>query len=240
MDTDEHLRNEYMDEVKSIEQTYRASKQYKLPQDIKPCISALIDERHNSNIKNISFMIAVELKRLGRETFEAIHQLNKWNSKNLKQLAPRTIEATVNSAYKKDYQHGCNGPLAQEYCLFTEKSLCPFYKELIKKYPKRSIQKEFLKLGWPKHLNNVPVILYVLAIPELEHRRGFKPGSKIYANYNEIRNIAGISQASIKPGLQELEKVKLIKLKIGLRHAHYNIATEIQRIIPLPKPPPKK
>lgn len=226
--------NMKMEEIRAIEQTYSVSKNLKLPTDLKPCIAAVLEERHECNVNDLSFKAAVELRRLGKDFADTRRRLKDWNNKNIKKLNPRDIERTVHNVFRKDFQLGCNNAL-QEICLYSEKSLCSFYKQILKNYPKSNFNRWFIKLEWPKYLGNVAKLMYVLVIPELETRRGLKPGSRLFANYNEMRKVGHFSQASIKPSLQELEKAGLIYLKIGLRHRHYNTATEIQRIIPLPE-----
>lgn len=225
-------------QIRAIEQTYKVSKQLKLPTDLKPCIASVLDERHECNVNDLSFMIAVELKRLEKDLNVIEERLHVWNNRNIKKLNPRDIERTVHNVFRKDYQLGCNKALA-DICIYSEKVICPFYKALIKNYPRTNHSRQFIKLEWPKCLGNVAKLMYVMVIPELETRRGLKPGSRVFANYNEIRLIGGISQASIKSSLKELENAGLVFLKIGLRHKHYNRATEIRRIIPLPKPSSK-
>ncbi len=223
-----------MDEIRRLEQPFRITKQHKLPQEIKPCVAELLDQKHESDTNDIVFVIALELKRLGRTADNIQNRLTDWNLKNYKLLNPRKIQSTVQSAFKKDYQYGCEG-LAL-YCLYEEKKQCPFYKKLLKSFSTKNWRRDFIKLKWPHHLNNVPLVIYTLVIPELEIRKGSGVGNKVCANYNEIRLIAGISQASIKPGLLELEKAGLIELKIGLRHSYNNTGTEMRRIMPIPRP----
>ena len=224
-----------MDDIKRLERANASIKKYVLPSMTKPCVAELLSEKSDSGTNKKAFVIAVELKRTGNVRDEALLKIKEWNLSNYKQLSPRELESTVNSAFSREYQHGCTNYLA-EYCNVQDKNMCKFYRELKKNAKQEHPGVAFIKNGWTKELGNVAKLIYYMAIPVIEYRQGIKPGSIVFATYKHINEITGISSASTKKGLQKLEEVGLIKLKIGTSRRWEKKATEITRVIPVPKP----
>lgn len=77
-----------------------------------------------------------------------------------------------------------------------------------------------------------------LALKQIEKKRGYQAGSRLYVSWDELQKVLGASRDTIKPALEALEKIGLITYKPGHKRAKGSkgSATEISRIIPIAKP----
>lgn len=77
-----------------------------------------------------------------------------------------------------------------------------------------------------------------LAIKQIEKIRGYQAGSRLYVSWDELQRVSGAGRSTIKPGLETLERLGLITYKPGRKRAKgaKGLASEICRIIPIPKP----
>jgi len=79
---------------------------------MKPCIAeAMAREVLEGGRNRTGFVIAVELKRLGKTVEETTKLLLEWNQLNNPQLSEREIRQISVSAHKGNYYHSCEGTL---------------------------------------------------------------------------------------------------------------------------------
>ncbi len=223
-----------MDDLAIIEQALVTQRKNRLPNTIKPCILRLMEESsaEKNNLK--AFIIATELRRVGKPIDKATKILINWNLKNSKYIVEPNLIKKINSAYGGSYEFGCNNELSN-YCL-NEKSLCVFHRELIKPYPKSNGMNDYFKNRWPQILNPAARLIYSTALIELEKRQGVEPGAWLNTPYTKIMYFTGISSASVVTGVKSLLGHGLIEAQIGTPRRWEQKATVIKRVLPVPKP----
>lgn len=211
---------------------------------IKPCVAAIIntpfDKGDTPNRTDASVAIICELIRLDlpRERVECI--LAEWNKRNLAPRRDKEIAQAIKSAYRKNdmgtgYKFSCFHATLEAFCIGEE--FCSVTKDKDKLI--RHDYRRYFTYNWQLILSNAPNLIYWLAIPELERRRGLKPGEKIFSSQADIAKFAGISRRSVGKALDELAKHGLIKYKAGTPRKWERLASEIARIFPIPKPDKK-
>lgn len=205
---------------------------------MKPCVEGMLetslDKGHISR-DAISVAIISELMRLGFEDDIVMKKVLLWNDKNVKPIRTEKLIENVRGTLKKDYRYSCHHFLLKTFCPYDSESLCPFSKGLSNK--KYFNNRAFLQYGWQQLLNNAPKDVYYIAIPELERRRSVGAGGRIFANHIEIAKWAGIAPKTVGGALDELSSRGLVRITMGTSRGWEKKATEIQRILPIPKPP---
>jgi len=205
--------------------------------DIKPCIALMLENsycRGDSPNRNIAaLIIACELRRIGLEQDAIEYRIQLWNERNDPPLRRSEFTKAIRNALSGKYDYGCNNINLEPTCI--GKDVCPHYKG-VRSTRRNYNNRTFIKYHWPQYLSNIAIITYYLTLVEIERRNQVGPGGKIFTSYRQINEISSISHQSIKKALLELERFGLIKLKIGYSQVWLHRGTEIQRIIPIPKP----
>jgi len=215
---------------------------------LKPCIAEVIENGRRKGDEpgreRCAFLIACELRRVGKDHNLVFGILQNWNSKNNPSLEIAKLRSSAKSAFKLKengeyrYNPGCQYEDMQWLCLGDEfrKGLCPFAPRSGKnKYTKNRL---FLEYGWQNLLGNAAKDIYYIALPELERRSGVGAGGQVIANYKKIAQLAGITPKSVVTALKELRETPLIAyLKTGIPRRWEGKATVIRREIPIPRPP---
>lgn len=225
-----------MNDKNNLEAIKDVARKFTLPDFIKPCVSLMLKDNFESSRDRIGYIIATELRRIGKSPEVTEKILTEWDKGNFPPLGISKIRCKIRSAYKTDYTFGCNNePMILEYCEKVNKDFCRYHKEIS---PKERIgsDRDFIKYGWPNHLKPGARLVYFMALPELEKRRGIKAGEKIFATHREISKICGVGLKRIGKILKELERKGLITYKTGKPYRWRIEASEIRRIIPIPKP----
>ena len=212
-----------------------------LPNYIKPCVALMMDESFGEGEQSdVAYIIATELRRIGKTEEASESILNKWNRKNDTPLGESKIKSTIRSAYKSDITFGCKkNYIILDYCARIGKEFCEYNKELTQRQQKKANDRDYYRLGWQKVLTNAEKIIY-FAIMEIEKIRKFPQGSKLFVSFRMLVHISGITQGYIRKCLEGLSKKGILKCKIGQSFRWKTDATEIKRIIPIPKPSTNK
>ena len=225
-----------MDELEALQAQQAVYSEFRVsPKAIKPCTAYILHRNPKSKISSpndLAFFIAVELKRIGEKKEETAKILQIWNSRNSQSLRPNELNGLIDRVYSGPYDYGCNSPMVREYC--PEKENCTHYKALFARTG-RHRERDFYKYGWHCILKSYETCLYAGLI-EFEKRKRLKPGSLIIAPYRDIHKASGVAMSLIEKGLSRLERVGLIWCQIGQPFKWREKATEIRRIIPIPRP----
>ncbi|MBE0426371.1 MAG: hypothetical protein IBX72_06965 [Nitrospirae bacterium] len=207
------------------------------PKAIRPCIATMIktgfEEGGIPDRSSISAILASEFVKLGFERNRIEHELLEWNRLNNPPLRQSAIFSTINTAIRRKYNYSCRYAFLKEFCIGQD--LCIFSKGLSRVY--KINFRLFFTYHWQLILSNKSKLVYWVALPELEKRKGLKPGSVIYENHVEIARFAGISKKYVRPALEELSAYGLIEYRPGTPRRWEGKATEVRRIFPIPKPP---
>lgn len=210
---------------------------------IRPCIAVLFRDGCCQGEKNpgrepAGHLIAIELCQLGIPEDKARKILHGWDSRNIPELGYGQIERTLCKTYGgyKSYFYSCSSELLIHRCVGEDN--CSWRKAHGGKFINRSISAAFRANGWlwilPTHLN----FLYLVTIPLLEGRRKVGGGGIIYAGHREIAEVSGLRRCSkIGKYLEELRKFNLIEYQPGDPKQKERKASEIMRVIPVPKVP---
>jgi len=218
-----------MQELEILQDFEETRGQLRLPLDMKPCICKLMKDCERSRSGINAFIIACELFRVGKtkEKVESVlFELGVTYSKT---------QSAVKSASTGKYSYGCPSLEAEGLCLHENRIECWWYERIPKKSQKGWKERDFWRFGWPTKLNPASVVIY-LALGEIEHKRQYKAGSRLYVSRKELAELAGVSAPWTIESLKKLEKSGLIKFQKGIQHLWYGKASEVQRIIPIPKP----
>ncbi len=218
-----------MQELEILQDYEETRVQLRLPLDTKPCICELMRdyELRKSNISR--FIIACELFRIGKkkEKVETILlELGIGYSK---------VRSIVKSASTGKHNYACPRLELEGLCLYQRRTECWWYERIPKKSQKKWSERDFWRFGWPGRLSLASVVIY-LALREIEQKREYKAGTRLYVPRKELAELTGISPPWTIESLKKLEKSGLINFKKGRPHRWYGKASEVQRIIPIPKP----
>lgn len=216
--------------------------------DLKPCIASLIAGGVQDGEREIAaFIIATELRRMGFSEENALERLIEWNNKLGKRLPMSALRGRIKSAFTKGYEgtkvkggyksYGCNGILAH-YCK-TGKDSCGYYNAHFKNIQSRQKglgtgSPTFTQLGWWRVLSGVEFKVYC-AICEIEDRRSIPAGSPLFASFRQIASVANVSIPMVNNALIQLHFHGLLHYKKGQVHKHYHKASEVKRVIPIPR-----
>lgn len=216
-----------------------------LPQELKPCVALMLQEGPpggECDPNTTCYIIATELRRLGKDEADARQELLEWAMAidRGRALRPREIEKTVASAYGGDLRtYGCSptGKLYRSgYCMGQE--ACPYYKACGGRDEYDEL--DFYRYGWPDEIGASAAAMYN-AIRALEHERGV-PRGVTWANYQQLTWRSGCSKGNVKTVLQRLRDHGLITVQFGSPRApgKQGQATRIERVLPIPEPPPRR
>lgn len=224
---------------RTLESASEASKVYDLNVgSIRPCIGAMLrtpfDKGSFPNRSEACLIIASELKRAGKDEETTLGILTDWNKKNICPKRDSEVRSAVATAYRRDYNYSCLNEKLKAFCIGEE--FCTFATYVKGKSGRYYNNRKFFELNWQNILSNTAKDVYYLALIELERRRRVGPGGLIMANQEEIAKFAGITPKSVRKGLIELEGVGLVTYKPGISRKWEFKASEIRRIIPIPKP----
>jgi len=214
-----------------------------LPQELKPCVAAMIDEgvprgSHPVNPNAACHIIACELRRLDHDEPTALACCREWQAGTASvssRLGDGEIRKTVRSAFRSDYTYGCGlgGPLYNSgYCLGHQE--CPYYQQLGGSRKPRDM--DFFEFGWPARLMGSAACRVYTAIIAIEQKRGC-PGGTTFADYRLLQKYSGVTIGHMRETLEYLQEVGLITFTAGQPGRSRHAATEIQRVVPIPEPP---
>ncbi len=210
---------------------------YVLAEAIRPCVAMIwktpFPKGGHFNRSYICSILATEFLRLGFPEERVSRELIEWNLNNDPPLRNSDLGSTLRTAIRKSYKYGCQNDVLVEYCIDPE--ICQHARD--KAGLKRVNYRAFLKYGWQRILNNLPVMLYWIAIPEVEKRRGMTPGSKLYVTHRELADTAGVSKKHVGKTLTTLSNFGLIEYVAGTPRKWEGKASEVRRIFPVPLPP---
>ena len=209
-------------------------------QDIKPCIAAMLENSYcrgdTPDRNTAALIIACELKRIGLNESEVEYRIQEWNQRNRPPLRLSEYRKAVKSAFSDRYNYGCYNHHFENTCIGRDN--CPFFNHVLSQR-KTYNNRIFFRYRWPEILSNSAKDIYFLALVELERLKRVGPGGRIYSSHRQIAKLAGLSRRIIKKGLEELHSIGLIDYRPGLQHIWRNKASEIRRILPIPKPSPE-
>lgn len=217
-----------MQELEKLQDFEETRGQLRLPMDMKPCICKLMKDCEWSRSGINAFIIACELFRVGKtkEKVETVlFELGVEYSKT---------RSAVKSASTGKYSYGCPSLETEGLCLYENRIECWWYERIPKKSQKPGKERDFWRFRWPTKLNPASIVVYV-ALRELEHKRRYKAGSRLYVSRKELAELTGLSAPWVIKSLEKLEKSGLIKFQKGRQHRWYGKASEVQRIIPIPR-----
>lgn len=233
-----------MQDLEKLQDFEKTRGKLRLPLDIKPCITALL-EGHNpaAKIALNPFIIACELHRVGKNEKQIKSLLTKVNVK------PSKVRSAVKSALTGRYGYGCPGLEEKGLCLFKSRFDCWWFDKIPRESQKEWREEDFWRYHWPDKLGAAKSMLY-LAIKRIEKLQGYQAGSRLYVSWDKLQEVSGVSRNTIagrkdkdglvlsKPGLEVLNEKGLITYKPGQKRAKGSkgLASEISRVIPIPKP----
>lgn len=218
-----------MQELERLQDFEETRGEFRLPLNMKPCICQLMKDRERSKDGINAFIIACELYRVGKKKERVETVLLELG------VACPKAQSAVKSALTGKYSYGCRTFELEGLCLYENRTECWWYERIHKKRQKRSKERNFWRFRWPTKLKPASIVVY-LALRELEHTRRYKAGSRLYVSRKELAGLTGISLPWAIKSLEKLDKSGLIKFQKGTQHRWYGKASEVQRIIPIPKP----
>jgi hypothetical protein len=203
---------------------------------MRPCVAAIAS--HREGLYDMSYacsILTVELLHLGISEEKVFHTLRAWNRKNIKPMKEAALRSTFRTAvrYQHKYYYSCANPYLEEFCVGTE--LCSYSRS--GSTASRCDTRVFFTYQWQRILNPVARQIYLIALPEIERRRGFRPGSLLYVSQREIALYCGVMTKYVGKGLVKLKDHGLITYEPGKRHKWEGKASEVRRIFPIPRPP---
>ncbi len=205
--------------------------------DIRPCVAQMLESSYTKgdypNRNAAAHIIACELRRIGCSHDEVLQRIIAWNDGNTAPLSISEYSKAVRSAFAKDYNYSCYHHFLEPTCIGPD--ACPFSSR-VKSNQKYYNNRKFIRYRWPELLPNVAILIYYIALIELERIRQVGAGGMIYASYREIAKLCGVNPGSIMRNLAILQSHGLIELKIGTPRKWERSATEIRRVIPIPRP----
>lgn len=230
------LKGQTMDELQALEAQQTIYSNFRIsPKVIKPCVAHLIVHNPKNKMFNpndYAFIIATELRRARQDRQKANMVLKAWNNRNNPALRLNELNGIISRAYRKPYSYGCHNVILQEYCLGNEN--CAYYKNLFARKG-RHREADFYKYGWQKILTPTQIALYH-GLVYIERLLSLKPGELIIGSYNFISPRVGVAKSHLTENFSQLQKLGLIKWQKGKPYKWRETASEIRRIIAIPKP----
>jgi hypothetical protein len=204
---------------------------------VRPCVARIwhtgFERGSLLNRSMACSILASEFIKLNYIQARVEKELFSWNKKNSPPLRHSEIQSTLRTALRKTYNYSCNHNFIQEFCIGSDICMWSKGNVEVKKYNFRA----FFNYRWQSILSHIGKLIYWLALPEIEIRRGYRRGSKLFVSHREIARYSGISNKYVRKGLEELFNYKLIDYKPGTSRRWEKNATEVRRIFPIPKPP---
>ena len=218
-----------MQELEKLQDFEEIRGQLRLPPPTKPCIAELMKDCELRRSGISPFIIACELFRIGKKKEKVETVLLELG------IAYSKTQSAVKSASTGKYNYGCPSLEAEGLCLYENRTECWWYDGIPKQSQKPWKERDFWRFGWPTKLNPASIVVY-LALREIEHKRQYKAGSRLYVSRKELAELTGLSPPWIVKCLEKLEKPGLISFEKGKQHRWYGIASRAQRVIPIPRP----
>ena len=217
-------------DIERLQEFEKTRGKLRLPPDLKPCIAALLNGA-SPDVKQgtTPFIIACELYRVGRDERQiGIELLNRGVSQS-------KVRDVVQSVATGRYNFGCPRLEQEGICLEKSRQKCWWYGRIPRKNQKYYREHDFWRFGWPQRLRPAVIVIY-WALREVEKRRRYPAGSWLYVSRKKLSEITGISRPWVIECCEKLQEVDLIEFKKGRQHRWYGQASEIRRIIPIPRP----
>lgn len=209
--------------------------------ELKPCVAAMLNDgvpRGGALDPNSGcHIIACEFRRLGIEQDQAEEKLCEWQARTGGTLGYGEIKKTVRSAYGGEHIYACGlgGKLYNSgYCVSHE--TCTYYRAHGGGV-REPRDLDFFEYGWPARLGSATSSVYV-AITVIEKKRNH-PGGKTLVTYRDLHRFSGASRGRMRDRLEELQAAGLLSFREGKPGSRHREATEIQRVLPIPEPPPR-
>lgn len=215
-----------LDDFKLLGEFERIRSKYRLPEEIKPCIVGLFE---NPDIRrgSTAFLVACELHRVGVSRERARSLFERF-------MVPEgKIRGVIKSGFSGKYRFRCQGLEAEGICLYERPEECHWYGGPVRQGQKIR-EKDFWRYEWPKRLSPAEVVIY-LGIQEIERKRRFQAGAWLFVSRVELAEVAGVSLPWVLECCQRLKGKGLIKFKKGKQGRWFKTASEIQRVVPIPK-----
>lgn len=220
-----------MKELEKLQEFERVRGKLKLPRDIKPCIVELLKNSNNwRNDKRKVFIVGCELYRVG-QTEKQIGAILTMDL-GVKESKVRNI---LKGVEKGKYEFGCATLELEGLCNYDHRKDCFWWQAIPKRSKKSYNERDFWRYGWTEELSSAESIMY-LAVREIEKRRNYQAGARLFVNRKQMAKTSGLSGKWAIRCCEKLAKVGLIKFKVGVRHLHYGKASEVKRVLPIPKP----
>lgn len=216
-----------MDDIEKLQDFERTRGKLRLPIDIKPCITKLLEDPSIREAEN-PFIVACELHRVGRTERQIDSLLTRLDIKASK------VRGVIKSVITGRYEFGCPRLEEKGICLYEKREDCFWYQAIPRESQRSYRERDFWRFGWPGRLTAPKIVIY-LAIIEVEKRRRLPAGSRLYVSRKELSGLTGVSLPWVIKCCERLGKIGLIKFKKGLQHRWYGKASEVKRIIPIPK-----
>lgn len=219
-----------VEDIEKLQEYEKTRSKTRLPETVKPCLMSLIEKKEKLE-GDQAFILACELHRVGKEAKRIEEILNSLNVKQSK------VRGILKSLKIRDYEYGCPTLEERGLCLFENREDCRWWDQIPRINQQAYRERDFWRYYWPERLTPRIAVLY-LALKEIEKKRGYTAGTRLYVSWDELHKISGTRRQSLGNKLRYLKKVGLIKYKAGHKRAKgaKGLATEIQRIIPIPKP----
>lgn len=132
---------------------------------------------------------------------------------------------------KWDERRGANG---ETYGEMTIKKACSNQPSKLGRVRKATEMGKHLDSGWVPRLSHLAFKLYSILV-KLEEDKRVGAGGRLFAGFRELAKAVHASPNSIRATLEELARYGLIEFKIGTKDKRERHATEIRRILPIPK-----
>ncbi|MBA7496411.1 hypothetical protein ES702_07019 [subsurface metagenome] len=219
-----------MDKPEILENYEKTRSKTRLPMDLKPCLMSLIDNKEKLE-GDQAFILGCELHRVGKEAKRIEEILDSLNVKQSK------IRSILKSLKVRDYEYGCPTLEDKGFCLFDNREECPWWDRIPRVNQEGYRERDFWRYGWPNKLKN-PVCMLYLALREIEKLKGFLAGSRLYVSWDKLSKVSGTRRSSLGSKLEYLREIGLIEYTPGQKRTKGSkgLATQIKRIIPIPKP----
>jgi hypothetical protein len=214
-------------EIERLEDFERTRGKLRLPVDVKPCIIKLLDEPSIREGDN-PFIIACELHRVGRTEKQIESLLMRLNIRDSK------VRGVIKSVASGKYEFGCPTLEEKGICLYEKREDCFWYQAIPRESQRSYRERDFWRFGWPGRLTAPESMIY-LAIREIEKRRGLPAGSRLYISRKELMRVSGRGHSWVLECCERLKKKGLIEFRKGTQHRWYGRASQVKRIIPIPR-----
>lgn len=221
-----------MDDLEKLQEFEQVRGKLRLPLDIKPCITDLLNG-HNpaAKIALNPFIIACELHRIGKNEQQIESCLTKINTR------PSKLRSAVKNALTGKYNYRCERLKELGICIYETQLDCWWVSRIQGKNEREWEEKDFYRYHWPKRLRRTEECLY-RAIRAIEMKRGWQAGSRLFVSWDELYEESRITRRTIGKKLRILQRIGLIKYRPGEKRVKGSKAraTQVTRIIPIPRP----